>query len=270
MIPKIIHYCWFGGNPLPELAIKCIASWKKYFPDYEIKEWNETNYDVHKIPYISEAYNAKKYAFVSDYARFDILYKYGGIYFDTDVEVIKPFDDILKNGGFMGFEFVRKLYGVGIACNSGLGIGCNSGLEIVYKILEYYSNLRFINIDGSYNLHTVVEYVTDIFKKNGLKYENIIQRFNGITIYPTEYFAPKSYITKELTITENTYSIHNYDASWIPENEKKYHAVRGKLCRILGYRFGIIISFPIFIGTNIKNHGIKNGLKIILDKFKIT
>lgn len=96
MIPKIIHYCWFGGNPLPELAQKCIASWKKFLPDYEIKEWNESNYDVRKIPYIEQAYNAKKYAFVSDYARFDILYQYGGIYFDTDVEVIKPFDEILK------------------------------------------------------------------------------------------------------------------------------------------------------------------------------
>jgi len=269
MIPKIIHYCWFGRNPLPELAIKCIASWKKYFPDYEIKEWNETNYDVYKIAYTSEAYNAKKYAFVSDYARFDILYKYGGIYFDVDVEVIKPFNDILNNGGFMGFEYVGKLYnGAGIGCNSGLGMGCNSGHEIVSQILEFYSNIRFINIDGSYNLHTVVEYVTDILKKNGLKYENIIQPFNGITIYPTEYFAPKSYITKELTITKNTFSIHNYDGSWLPEYERMYYVTRGKLCRIFGYRPGLIISFPLFVGTNIRNRGIRNGLKFVLNKIK--
>src|SRR5215510_15199585 len=114
MIPKIIHYCWFGGNPLSELALKCIASWKKYFPNYEIKEWNESNYDVHKIPYTSEAYNAKKYAFVSDYARFDILYQYGGIYFDVDVEVIKQFGDILNDTGFMGMETLS-------GCNAGLG-----------------------------------------------------------------------------------------------------------------------------------------------------
>ena len=104
MIPKIIHYCWFGRNPLPELAQKCIASWKKYLPDYEIKEWNEDNFDVNIIPYTAEAYAAKKYAFVSDYARFWILYKYGGIYFDTDVEVIRPIDDIIAKGNFMGCE----------------------------------------------------------------------------------------------------------------------------------------------------------------------
>ena len=104
MIPKIIHYCWFGRGPLPELAQKCIASWKKYLPDYEIKEWNEDNFDVNIIPYTAEAYKAKKYAFVSDYARFWILYKFGGIYFDTDVEVIRPIDDIVERGNFMGFE----------------------------------------------------------------------------------------------------------------------------------------------------------------------
>lgn len=104
MIPKIIHYCWFGRGPLPELAQKCIASWKKYLPDYEIKEWNEDNFDVNIIPYTAEAYQAKKYAFVSDYARFWIMYHYGGIYFDTDVEVIRPMDDIVANGNFMGFE----------------------------------------------------------------------------------------------------------------------------------------------------------------------
>jgi hypothetical protein len=211
MIPKIIHYCWFGGNPLPELAKKCIASWKVYFPDYEIKEWNESNYDVHKIPYMSEAYQAKKHAFVSDYARFDILYKYGGIYFDTDVEIIKPFDDILKNGGFMGFETTGKVA-------AGLGIGCNAGLGIVYQILEFYATIHFLNTDGSYNLQTVVEYITAILKKNRLKDENIIQYLDGITIYPTDYFAPIYY--GKLTITENTHSIHHYAASWYSPWEK--------------------------------------------------
>lgn len=104
MIHKTIHYCWFGGNPLPELAQKCIASWRKFLPDYEIREWNETNYDVRKIPYTAQAYDAKKYAFVSDYARFDLLYQHGGIYFDTDVEMIRPLDDILERGAFIGVE----------------------------------------------------------------------------------------------------------------------------------------------------------------------
>ena len=122
MIPKIIHYCWFGRNPLPESAIKCINSWKKFFPDYEIKEWNEDNFDVNIIPYTAEAYEAKKYAFVSDYARFWILYHFGGIYFDTDVEVIKPFDDILERGPFMGREqgaFIKNICGASYNGNGG-------------------------------------------------------------------------------------------------------------------------------------------------------
>ena len=110
-IPKTIHYCWFGRNPLPSLAIKCIASWKKYLPDYEIKEWNEDNFDVNVIPYTREAYAAKKYAFVSDYARFKILYEEGGLYFDTDVEVIKPFDDIIARGAFMGVNVMLEIGG---------------------------------------------------------------------------------------------------------------------------------------------------------------
>ena len=104
MIPKIIHYCWFGGNPLPELAIKCIESWKKYLPDYEIKEWNESNFDINCCAYVREAYEAKKWAFVSDYARFWILYQHGGLYFDTDVELIKSIDDLIVKGAFMGCE----------------------------------------------------------------------------------------------------------------------------------------------------------------------
>ncbi|GHT82375.1 glycosyl transferase [Spirochaetia bacterium] len=214
MIPKIIHYCWFGGNPLPENSPKCIQSWKKYFPDYEIKEWNESNYDVHKIPYISEAYNARKYAFVSDYARFDILYNYGGVYFDTDVEVIKPFNDILEKGGFMGFETAGMVA-------TGLGLGCNAGCELVYQIVDFYKTLHFLKPNGEYNLHTVVEYISDILKKNGLVVNNSIQHLDGITVYPSEYFCPESLVTGEINLTENTHSIHHYDGSWLPSRMKK-------------------------------------------------
>ena len=126
MIPKVIHYCWFGRNPLPSLAIKCIESWRKYLPDYEIKEWNEDNFDVNIIPYTQEAYQVGKYAFVSDYARFWILYKYGGLYFDTDVEVIKPMDDIIARGPFMGCE--KDVSDTSVASVApGLGLGVNPG-----------------------------------------------------------------------------------------------------------------------------------------------
>jgi hypothetical protein len=256
MIPKIIHYCWFGGNQLTQLGQKCIASWEKYFPGYEIKEWNESNYDVHKIPYTSEAYNAKKYAFVSDYARFDILYRYGGIYFDTDVEVIKPFDDILDQGGFMGIESIGKVA-------AGLGIGCNAGLGIVYQILEFYTTLHFINDDGSYNLKTVVEYVTDILKKNGLTDKNTMQYLDGFIVYPIEYFNPK-YAKRGIThITEKTHSIHHYDGSWLEKSEKKWILIRKKCIKSYGYNIGRIFGFFYFIFICLAFHDIKSLSKAL-------
>jgi mannosyltransferase OCH1-like enzyme len=250
MIPKIIHYCWFGGNPLPELAQKCIASWEKYFPKYEIKEWNESNYDVHKITYVNEAYYAKKYAFVSDYARFDVLHQYGGVYFDTDVEVIRPFDTILARGGFMGFEAVGKV-------NTGLGMGCSAKLDIIQQILDFYTNLHFINVDGMYNVHTVVEYVTAVLKKNGLIDENIIQYFNGLTVYPMEYFCPLSLKTGQLTIAKNTYSIHYYDASWQSKNEKKWKILRIKFIKIFGLKIGNSLAFIYFFLLCVKSIDLK-------------
>ena len=180
MIPKVIHYCWFGGNPLPELALKCIESWKKFCPDYEIKEWNETNYDVRSCRYISEAYDAGKWAFVSDYARFDILYKYGGIYFDTDVELVSSIDDILQRGPFMGTQ-----KGNPIIVAPGLGIAAAEGMPIYKSILDFYKNKSFYYPDGSPNTTTVVTYTTKILKEFGLKNESEeIQCVGGIYIYP--------------------------------------------------------------------------------------
>ena len=167
MIPKVIHYCWFGRNPLPPLAIKCIDSWRKYLPDYEIVEWNEDNFDVHSIPYISQAYDVKKYAFVSDYARFWILYHYGGIYFDTDVEVIKPMNDIIECGPFMGCENIGGS-GVNLKVAPGLGIGVNPGHIIYKEILEKYESMSFILANGMYNQTTVVKYTTELLSKYGL------------------------------------------------------------------------------------------------------
>ncbi|QEK09178.1 glycosyl transferase [Treponema phagedenis] len=214
MIPKIIHYCWFGGHPLPPLGEKCIASWKKFCPDYEIKEWNETNYDVHKIPYISQAYDAKKYAFVSDYARFDILYEYGGIYFDTDVEVIRPIDELVHKGAFAGIELPGRIA-------AGLGLAAKHHDPIYAEILESYRCSNFIKPNGEFDLTTVVTRVTDILKKYGFSDENQIQTVAGITIYPIDFFCPKNYGTEEIIITKNTYSIHHYSASWCSDNLKR-------------------------------------------------
>lgn len=256
MIPKIIHYCWFGGNPLPELAKKCIESWKKFLPDYEIKEWNESNYDVHKIPYTAQAYDAKKYAFVSDYARFDILYQYGGIYFDTDVEVIKSIDKILLEGAFAGFESPGQLA-------TGLGIASPIASPIYKEILESYEKSDFISSNGTMNLTTVVERVTEIFKKHGLTDENRIQKVADVTIYPAEYFCPKDNRTGELNITPNTYTIHHYDGSWTIPLRKKYMSLRSKIASKFGIKVAKIILLPLQVICIIKEVGFKSFLKKI-------
>lgn len=212
MIPKVIHYCWFGRNPLPKSALKCIDSWRKFFPDYEIKEWNEDNFDVNIIKYTQDAYNAKKYAFVSDYARIWILYNYGGVYFDTDVEVISPMIDIIEKGPFMGFEINNSTENK-IAVNPGLGIGSPSRLELYKDILDVYSNLNFW-IGSKINLYAIVRITTDILTINGLKNVDGAQTVNGITIYPSDFFNPLDSLTGRLNKTANTRTIHWYDNSW--------------------------------------------------------
>lgn len=221
MIPKIIHYCWFGRNPLPPLAEKCIESWKRYLPDYEIKEWNEDNFDVFIIPYTSEAYSTKKYAFVSDYARFWILYHYGGLYFDTDVETIKPMDDIIERGPFMGceryFNSSEQKGALALGVNPGLGLGVTPGLGLYKKMLDLYESLDFVH-ECKKN-KTIVHYMTEILVSEGLQYTNEIQQVAGVYVYPKDYFCPINQTTRRLHITSNTRSIHHYVGSW--ENKRK-------------------------------------------------
>ena len=230
MIPKIIHYCWFGGKPLPKSAEKCIASWKKYLPDYEIKRWDESNFDVNAIPYTREAYAACKYAFVSDYARFWILYHYGGVYFDTDVEVIRPIDDIINRGGFLGVESNRNgIYTV----NPGLGFAATQGTAVIGEMVNLYSTFHFTNTDGASDLKNIVEITTEYLSARGLRNTDEIQQCCGFTIYPKDYFCPIDYDTRELKITENTRTIHHYAESWVPRSTRFKNA----LSRLFGKRF---------------------------------
>ena len=215
MIPKIIHYCWFGQKPLTELALKCIMSWKKFLPDYEIKEWNENNFDVNQIPYTKQAYQSKKYAFVSDFARFKIMYEYGGIYFDTDVEIIRPLDCIINKGSFWGLEHANKK----ILCNPGLGFACPPGLDLCKEMIDYYKSAVFFLDNGEYNLTTVVEIFSRILKNKGFSLSPFPEEFNGIHIYPPDYFCPINYLTNEKIFTENTYTIHHYAASWVNKRD---------------------------------------------------
>lgn len=256
MIPKIIHYCWFGGNPLPPLALECIASWRKYLPDYEIWQWVETSpktsgkslspslpqregenspkhfevseiadkvmeFDVNSIPYTTDAYRLKKYAFVSDYARFSILYNYGGVYFDTDVEVIRLMDDIIAKGPFMGFERDPDRWGDGLV-NPGLGMAVEPNAEIIKTLVSKYDGLYFLKEDGSLNIgKTIVHYTTEVLNDLGMQQTKGIQELKGITLYPAEYFAPIDFVTKRLHIQSNTHTIHRYMASWGERKNKK-------------------------------------------------
>lgn len=242
MIPKIIHYCWFGRNQLPDLAQKCIASWRKFLPDYEIKEWNEDNFDVNIIPYTAEAYKAKKYAFVSDYARFWILYKYGGLYFDTDVEVIKNMDGIIAKGAFMGCENEARpgAMPISLGVAPGLGLGVNSGLSLYAEILQKYSSLHFINNNGSFNLKTVVDYTTELLCFHGLKNTTEIQVVANIWIYPKEYFCPIDYKTRKKKVTNNTFTIHHYTGSWQTKRQKIYRIIEALLGKKIAKTISVI------------------------------
>ena len=208
---------------MPELAQKCIASWKKYLPDYEIKEWNEDNFDVNIIPYTAEAYNDKKYAFVSDYARFWILYQYGGIYFDTDVEVIRPIDDIISKGNFMGFETdpkpLLKADASEASVNPGLGMGVAPGLALIKKMLDFYEGKHFVHEAVMRNQITVVHIATQVLRENGLKNVAGIQEVAGCYIYPSEYFCPINVTTGRIHVEKNTRTIHHYAGTWV---DKKF------------------------------------------------
>lgn len=214
VIPKKIHYCWFGSAPLPDLAVKCIRSWQEFLPDFQIIEWNEKNFDVNINDYTREAFKEKKYAFVSDYARFWILYQFGGVYFDTDVELIRPLYEILEQGPFMGCEHDGGANSE-IAVAPGLGLAGTPNHPIFKQVLDFYDTLHF-SVNGKLNLTTVVHYTTAILKRNGLKNVEHLQQVGGINIFPKEFFCPKSFETGEMMMTKNTYSIHHFAASWRP------------------------------------------------------
>ena len=219
MIPKKIHYCWFGGKKLTREAKSCIESWKKCMPDYEIIEWNESNTDLDSCVYAKEAYEHRKWAFVSDYFRFEILYKYGGIYFDTDVKMLKSLEPILAAGPYFGREQERD---GGIVC-SGLGMAAEAGNEFYKEVLESYLSDRFINPDGTENLKTVGIRMTDLLVSHGYcpdKPYNEIQDVDGVRIYPGEYFCPRGY-DGVTDLTKNSYTVHLYNASWLSGYELK-------------------------------------------------
>lgn len=232
MKKKYIHYCWFGNNPLPKLAKKCIESWKKYLPDYEIIKWSEENVDINECPFIKEAYENKKWAFVADYARTKAIYEMGGIYFDTDMEITKNIDFLLDNKTFIGVEDSGM-----IAC----GVWGEQEKEsyLSKKMLEFYRNMEHFPIDDLYSI-SIPRLITNILKPLGFNMCNVneIQKLEKeIYVYPREFFYPYSYNRDNNCFTDNTCMIHYYDASWVPKWERR----ENKIYRMFGKEKGIKI-----------------------------
>ncbi|KAB1438243.1 glycosyltransferase family 32 protein [Candidatus Galacturonibacter soehngenii] len=235
MIPKIIHYCWFGGGTLPESDKKNIESWRKYCPDYQIIEWNEENYDITSSKYMKDAYDKKKWGFVPDFARFDIVYKYGGFYFDTDVEIVKSLNPLLGYRAVMGFEKMDSV-------NGGHGFGAEPGNDIIKELRDMYFNLNFILEDGKLNLTPSPVYITKQLQSKGLNLNNTIQNLGNMTVLPTDFFCPLEYDTGKLRVSSNTFSIHWFNASWLDEKNRKRVIIERKIKNLLGHKLGGSIS----------------------------
>ena len=242
MIPKKIHYCWYGGKNLPELAVHCIESWKKFCPEYEIIQWDETNTNLNENVYIQEAYNAKKWAFVTDYVRLKVLYQYGGIYMDTDVELIAPLDQYLKIDAFSGFENETQI-------PTGI-MGSSAFHPFFYELLQYYKGKHFIKEDGTFDDTTNVLTITNIALKNGFKPNNTLQTVCGMTFYPRDYFCPKDHTTGKINLTDNSVCIHHFNGSWHTPEENQLIHVEQKLVSMFGSQLGELFFKAYKYGTN--------------------
>lgn len=207
MIPKVIHYCWFGGKPLPNEVKACIASWKKFAPDYRIIEWNEKNFDVEGHPFVKAAYVSKAWAFVSDYARLKVIYENGGIYFDTDVELLKNPDILLENECYIGVQQLGQI------CTTGLGFGAVKSSIVVRDMLEKYNEITF-DIEKKIQL-ACPSLNNEIIEKYGYKFTSEVWKSDLLTVYPSRFFDPISPGDSENLLCEETISIHHYSASWM-------------------------------------------------------
>lgn len=243
-IPKIIHYVWVGGKPLTPLAEKCIESWKKYCPDYEIKRWDENNFNINENLYCKEAYENKKWAFVSDYIRLKVLYEYGGIYMDTDVEVVKPLDKFLNNHAFSGYED-KDTIPTGIIASEKKG-------KWVEQLLKDYDTKRFVNDDGSFNLETNVVQITQTTKKMFPQaiFNNTLTDLGEVVFYPKDFFCPIDLITTKKKITNNTHTIHWFAGSWLPTSKKMKKVIK----KVLNF-----LSFGYVGKVARKRKKVKNG-----------
>ena len=240
MIPKTIHYIWFGGGKEPELVQKCLESWKKFCPDYQIIRWDENSLDFSCNAYAAEAYKARKWSLATDFFRFKILYDYGGIYLDTDVELLKPLDDLLDARAYMGIESTGYV-------NTGSGFGAEKGLPLFEEILTRFESASF-----SAERPAIFSIVEDVTRRHGYVFTNKRQTVADAIVYPMDYFAPINLTTRKLRVTKNTYSIHHYSGSWKSEEEKRSARRQALCCRLFGRRLGFLAHGVLH---NVKQEG---------------
>lgn len=228
MIPKIIHYCWFGGKPIPKLERKCMQSWGQMLPDYQIMRWDESTFDVYSHPFTAAAYKAKKYAFVADYVRLYALQKYGGIYLDTDIEIVKSFDDLLHYSAFGGFE-TSSIMQTGV-------LAMTSESIIFQEFFEIYQTIPYEVDDKGYNKTLPNSaFLAQVLSKHGLKFDNSHQTIEGMEIFPQEYFCPIDQATREIKVTPKTYTIHYLSGSWFNKRQRFTNSCKRKLGQLLGF-----------------------------------
>jgi len=258
VIPKKIHYFWVGGKAIPDEYKRYLDTWKRYCPDYEIIRWNEDNYDITKNTYMREAYESKQWAFVPDYARLDIVHTHGGIYLDTDVELLKNLDTLLVHDAFAGFEDKKHVA-------FGLGFGAVKGHEAIKALRDFYDTLSFINPDGSFNSTPSPKYQTEWLFNNGLKQNGKKQVVSGITIFPSDYFSPAAFNTSKIKITQNSYSIHHFGASWFSNEGKLRKDLSHKISKTLPPGISWMIAGLII---HIKHHGLRATISKVSQSFR--
>lgn len=267
-VPKVLHYCWFSGEAIPDNYIYYLKTWQEKCPDYEIKQWDSNNFEIDNV-FAKEAYLSKKWAFVTDYARLKILYENGGIYLDLDVELLKSFDDLLKYKFFMGLETDSDI----ATCV----IGSEPHNEIIGNLLEYYDDVRFINNDGTFNQITNVQIVTkQITERYGLQLSNNITYIDGSSvILSKDYFSPKDYFTGITKITEDTHSIHHFGESWKDTKDvlrgKKVHEIYEQM-NIFQSKYPYVnklIYRVLVVYANYSLYGIKDTLNFIIERLRL-
>lgn len=263
MIQKTIHFVWFGGNPYSDLTKRCIDSWRKYCPDFELRKWSEENFDINTCSYVKEAYKAKKWAFVSDYVRLYALVNEGGIYMDVDVEVVKSLDCFLTHEAFSGFENTTSV-------PTGI-MGCQKGYPFFKELLNSYNDRHFILEDGSLDLTTNVVTITDACIRHGLRQDNSFQIVDGFALYPKSVFCPIEQQTGELKLSDDTVTIHHFSGSWVELETKQLSTLVQKLNRkfkndkikkillyLLGFRWLLRLKIRTISGNRSRSRSKEN------------